>query len=247
MTQAKSTRLDVRAATLAVMDKRITGISSMATRRLLADVIDRWRQRGGVEVDFESVGGVDAARRVHDGEAFDVVVLAADAIDKLAAAGRIVAGSKTDLARSGVAIAVRRGAAQPVVATEDALRKAVLAARTVGYSTGPSGVALQALFGRWGIADVIGDRLVQAPAGVPVGALLARGDVELGFQQLSELMHVDGIAVIGSMPPGLEIVTTFSGGVGAASTQPETAAAFLAFLRTPAADEARRRHGMQPA
>ena len=229
------------------MSNRITGISSMATRQLLAELVGAWRQRGGAEVAFESVGGIDAARRVHDGEAFDVVVLAADAIAKLGAAGRIVAGSETDLAHSGVAIAVRRGAARPVVDTEDALRQAVLAARSVGYSTGPSGVALQKLFARWGIAEAIKDRLVQAPPGVPVGALLARGGVALGFQQMSELMHLEGIAVIGPMPPGVEIVTTFSGGVCVASTQPETARAFLDFIRSPAADDAKRRHGMQPA
>jgi molybdate transport system substrate-binding protein len=229
------------------MSNRITGISSMATRQLLAELVDAWRQRGGGEVSFESMGGVDAARRVHDGGKFDVVVLATDAIDKLAAAGRIVRGSEMDIARSGVAIAVRRGAARPVVDTEEALRKAVLAARTVGYSTGPSGVALQKLFGRWGIAEVIEDRVVQAPPGVPVGTLVARGEVELGFQQLSELMHLEGIAVIGPMPPGVQIVTTFSGGVCAESAQPETARAFLDFIRSPAADEAKRRHGMQPA
>ena len=229
------------------MDKRITCISSMATRQLLAELADAWRQRGGAEVAFESVGGVDAARRVHDGEALDIVVLAADAIAKLAAAGRIVAGSETELARSDVAIAVRLGAARPAIDTEDALRQAVLAARTVGYSTGPSGVALQKLFARWGIANLIKDRLVQAPPGVPVGALLARGEVELGFQQMSELMHLEGISVIGSMPAGLEIVTTFCGAVCAASTQPATARAFLDFVRSPAADDTKRRHGMQPA
>jgi molybdate transport system substrate-binding protein len=229
------------------MSNRITGISSMATRQLLAEVVDAWQQRGGAEVSFESMGGVDAARRVRDGETFDVVVLAADAIDKLAAAGRIVRGSEMDLAHSGIAIAVRRGAARPVVETEEELRNAVLAARTVGYSTGPSGAALQKLFARWGIAEVIKDRVVQVPPGVPVGALLARGEVELGFQQLSELMHLEGIDVIGPMPPGLQIVTTFSGGVCTESAQPETARAFLDFIRSPAADEAKRRHGMQPA
>jgi len=88
---------------------------------------------------------------------------------------------------------------------------------------------------------------LQAPPGVPVGALLARGEVELGFQQLSELMHLDDIDVIGPMPPGLEIVTTFSAGICAASTQPEAAQPFLDFIRSPAADDAKRRHGMQPA
>jgi len=225
------------------MNTRLTGICSMATRQFLADVADAWRH-SGVEVAFESVGGVEAARRVQDGETFDVVVLAAEAIDKLIAAGRIVAGSKTDLARSAVAIAVRAGAPRPAIDTEAALREAVLSARTIGYSTGPSGDALRKLFERWGIAEAIGPRVVQAPPGVPVGMLIARGDVALGFQQLSELMHLEGIDVIGPMPPGLEIVTTFSGGVCTASTQADAARALLDFIRSPAADEAKRCHGM---
>jgi len=146
-----------------------------------------------------------------------------------------------------VALAVRKGAARPVVDTEDALRATVLSAHRLGYSTGPSGVALQQLFERWGIAEAIRARVVQAPPGVAVGTLLARGDVDLGFQQLSELLHIDGIDVIGGMPRGLEIVTTFSGAVCAASTRPDVARAWLDFIRSPACDEARRRHGMQPA
>jgi molybdate transport system substrate-binding protein len=225
----------------------LTGISSMATRQLLADLAGDYLRRSGVAVDFESVGGVDAARRVQAGEPFDVVVLAADAIDQLAAAGRVVPGSRTDLVRSAVAVAVRAGAQHPAVDTEDALRRAVLAARALGYSTGPSGVALAKLFDRWGIADAVRERLVQAPPGVPVGALLARGDVELGFQQLSELMHVEGIEVLGPMPPGCEILTSFSAGICTASVRPDAARALLEFLRSPEADEAKRRHGMAPA
>ena len=229
------------------MSTRITGISSMATRLFLAEVVAAWRKRGGADVAIESVGGLDAAQRVQSGEAFDVVVLAADAIKKLAAADRVVADSAIDLVRSGVAIAVPRGATRPDIGTEEGLRAAVLAARSVGYSTGPSGVALQQLFARWGIADSIRDRLVQAPPGVAVGSLVARGEVALGFQQLSELMHLDGIEVVGPMPPGLQIVTTFTGAVCTASTQPDAARQLLDYVRSPAADEARRRHGMQPA
>jgi len=225
----------------------ITGISSMATRQLLAELAGAYRQQGGLEVAFESVGGVDAARRVQSGEPFDVVVLAADAIVKLAAAGRVVAGSQADLVQSGVAIAVRAGAPRPDISSEGALRRAVLSARTIGYSTGPSGVALTRLFERWGIADALRERIVQAPPGVPVGALVARGEVELGFQQLSELMHLEGIDVLGPMPPGVEIVTTFSAGLCAASSQPEAAAALIEFMRSPAAADAKRRHGMEPA
>jgi molybdate transport system substrate-binding protein len=229
------------------MTTRITGISSMATRQFLAEAAAAWQQRGGAAVAIESVGGVDAAKRVQAGEPFDVVVLAADAIAKLAAGGHVVADSVTGLVRSGVAIAVPRGAPKPDIASEAALRAAVLAAPTLGYSTGPSGVALQQLFTRWGIADEIGARLVQAPPGVPVGSLVARGEVALGFQQLSELMHFDGIDVVGPMPEALQIVTTFSGAVGAASAQPAAARELLDFIRSPAADEARRRHGMQAA
>lgn len=229
------------------MTTRIIGISSMATRQVLAELAGACERRSGVVVTFESVGGVDAARRVQAGEPFDVVVLASDAIDKLIAAGRVLRDSKTDLVRSGVAIAVRQGAPRPDIGSEDALRGAVLAARTLGYSTGPSGVALQKLFERWGIAETLRGRIVQAPPGVPVGALVARGEVELGFQQRSELMHLEGIEVLGPMPPGLEILTTFSGGLCAASTQPEAARALLDFMASPEAAEAKRRQGMEPA
>jgi len=219
----------------------------MATKALLTALSEEWRGTGADSVSFESVGGVDAARRVDAGEPFDVVVLAADAIDRLAAAGRLVAGSVTPLVRSPVAIAVRTGDAHPAIDDEAALRRAVLSARSLSYSTGPSGIALQQLFERWGIANEIRARVVQPPPGTPVGTLLASGAVELGFQQLSELMHLDGIDVIGSMPPGLEIVTTFSGAVGASSNAPEIARSFLDFARSAAAAEAKRRHGMQPA
>ena len=225
----------------------ITGISSMATRQVLAELAGAYLQRSGVAVAFESVGGVDAAKRVQAGEPFDVVVLAADAIDKLVAAGRVVAGSRTDLVCSGVAIAVREGSARPDIGSEEALRSAVLSARTLGYSTGPSGVALAKLFERWGIADTVRDRIVQASPGVPVGRLVAGGEVELGFQQLSELMHLPGIDVLGPMPPGSEIATTFSAGLCATAVQPEAVRALLAFMRSPAAVDAKRRHGMEPA
>ncbi|MCX7173537.1 MAG: substrate-binding domain-containing protein [Proteobacteria bacterium] len=229
------------------MSTRITGISSMAMCQVLAELAGAYREQSGVVTAFESVGGVDAAKRVQAGEPFDVVVLASDAIDKLIVAGRVVADSKTDLVRSAVAIAVREGCPRPDIGSEEALRSAVLTARTLGYSTGPSGVALSRLFERWGIADTIRDRIVQAPPGVPVGQLVANGEVELGFQQLSELMHLPGIAVLGTMPPGAEIVTIFSAGLCAASAQPEAVRALLAYLHSPAALDTKRRHGMEPA
>ena len=171
----------------------------MATRQVLGELAQAWEQRSGRPVRVESVGGVDAAKRVAAGEGFDFVVLAADAIDKLIAGGHAVAGSRVDLVDSGVAVAVKAGAPRPDIASEEALKRAVLAAPTVGYSTGPSGVALVKLFERWGIAQELQGRLVQATPGIPVGSLVARGEVALGFQQLSELIHLDGITVLGPM------------------------------------------------
>jgi molybdate transport system substrate-binding protein len=225
----------------------ITGISSMATRQVLAELAAAYTQRTGVAVAIESVGGVDAAKRVQAGEAFDVVLLASDAIDKLAAAGHLLPGSRVDLVRSAVAVAVPAGAPVPALDSEAAVRQAVLAAPRISYSTGPSGTYLMQLFQRWGIADTIQPRLVQAPPGVPVGTLVARGEVDLGFQQLSELMHLNGIAVAGTLPPDIAFITTFSGAVCATSAQADAVRALLAWMAAPETGAVKRRHGMDAA
>jgi len=219
-------------------------ISSMATRQLLAELAARWQATSGIEVGIESVGGVDAARRVQAGEAFDGVVLAGDAIDKLIAGGQLVAGSRVDLVQSSVALAVKSGAPIPDISSEAALRSAIEAASSIGYSTGPSGVALVKLFERWGLSKAVQSRIVQAPPGVPVGTLIVRGEVALGFQQLSELMHLDGIAVVGTLPEAVAITTVFSAATCVVSRQAETLEQLLAFLASPQTMAAKRRHGM---
>lgn len=219
----------------------------MATRQVLAELARDFERRSGRPVAIESIGGVDAAKRVAAGEAFDFVVLAADAIDKLAAGAHVRAGSRVDLVNSGVAIAVKAGAPRPDVSTEDALKRAVLAAPSIGYSTGPSGTALVRLFERWGISAQVQDRLQQARPGVPVGSMVASGEVALGFQQLSELIHLQGIDLLGGMPAAVAIDTIFCGGVCATAAQAEAARELLAFMASPEAAAAKRRHGMEPA
>jgi len=224
----------------------IRGISSMATRQLLAELASAYEKQAGVSVQIESMGGVDAAKRVQADEAFDVVVLASDAIDKLAAAGKVLA-PRVDIVRSDVAVAVKAGAQCPDIGSEDALRRAVLDASSIGYSTGPSGTALMQLFERWGIAAQLKDKLVQATPGVPVGTLVAQGKVALGFQQRSELIHLDGIEIVGPMPESVQIVTIFSGSVCAASKQPQAVRALLEFMASARTADAKRRQGMEPA
>ena len=225
----------------------LTGISSMATRQVLADLLELHARQGGPAILVESVGGVDAARRVQAGESFDVVFLASKAIDELIAAGKVLPGSRVDLVKSGVAVAVPTGAQRPDIGSEQAVRDAVMSARTLGYSTGPSGVALVKLFERWGIASDIQGRIVQAPAGVPVGSLVAKGEVALGFQQLSELTNLPGIDVLGPLPPEIQIITTFSAGVCATSRQPDAVRALLQWLADPVTAGIKQRNGMDPA
>ncbi|MCB1996843.1 MAG: substrate-binding domain-containing protein [Burkholderiaceae bacterium] len=218
----------------------------MATRAVLAELAQAYTARTGVQTAIASVGGVDAAKRVAAGEFFDVVFLASDALDKLIAAGHVLPG-RVDLVRSPVALAVRAGTPHPDVSSEAALKQAVLAAPTLGYSTGPSGNHLAALFERWGIADAVRERVVVPPPGVPVGQLVAEGRVALGFQQLSELMSLPGIDVLGLLPAGTEFITTFSAGVAAVSPNGDAVRAMLDDMASPDADAAKQRHGMAPA
>lgn len=220
-------------------------ISSMATRELLAVLADRYQQQTGQVVSAQAGGGVDVARRIEQGEAFDVAVLSASAIDKLIAAGRVLP-ERVDVVESGVAIAVRKGAHRLPVSTEEEVRRAVQSAASLSFSTGPSGVYLEQLFKRWGILEQVRPRIVVPPPGTPVGSLVADGRAELGFQQLSELMNLPGIEVLGPLPASIQSLTTFSGGVCSASAQPAAARALLQFLASPATAQLKQAHGMAP-
>jgi molybdate transport system substrate-binding protein len=226
----------------------ITGISSMATRQVLTELLGRYQEATGRTVSLEAVGGVDAAKRVRAGEAFDLVILADDVIEKLEAEGHIVAGSRVAFVRSPMAMAIRAGAPQPDIGSEEAVRTALTGARSVGYSTGPSGTHLLTVLKSWGLDSAIDPgRFVQAKPGIPVATLVAGGEAEIGVQQLSELLGAPGIEVVGILPPPVQSVTTFSIGVGARSSHVEEARALVAYLNAPDTIEAKRRFGMEPA
>jgi molybdate transport system substrate-binding protein len=226
----------------------LRGISSMATKALLADLTQAYLAQTGVSVQIESVGGVDAAKRVQAGEAFDMVLLASDAIERLIASGHVQTGSRCDWVRSPVAVAVLVGAERPDLSNEAAVKAAVLASPTLSYSTGPSGVYLEKLFERWGIADEVKARIVVPPPGTPVGALVASGQAALGFQQLSELIALPGIDVLGTLPADVAFITTFSSGILAviAGDAARVAAvqSFLQFLASAGVEDVKRKQGM---
>jgi molybdate transport system substrate-binding protein len=219
----------------------------MAAREVLRELAEQYRLSSGQAVSAEAAGGVDVAKRVRGGEAIDVVVLARNVIDQLIAEGKLIGGSRVDLARSEVALAIRAGSPRPDISSEAAVRQAVLDAKSVSYSTGPSGTHLEKLFERWGILGDVRARIVVPPPGVPVGSLVASGRAALGFQQLSELMGVAGLEVVGALPAAIQSITTFSGGISVGCSAPDAARALLHFMASPAASETKRRHGMEAA
>jgi molybdate transport system substrate-binding protein len=227
----------------------LKGISSMATRALLKELGAAHAAQGGVHVAIESVGGVDAAKRVAAGEAFDVVILASDAIDKLIAAGHLLAGSRVDIVQSEIAVAIKSGAAHAMITPASSLKASLIAAKSISYSTGPSGVYLTSLFEKMGIAEQLKAKTVVPPPGVPVGSLVAKGEAELGFQQLSELINVEGIEVLGVLPEEVAYITTFSAGIPSQASE-ETKQAilrFLSFCNSNQATSIKQSQGMIPA
>ena len=229
------------------MTIQIRVISSMATKLLLEDLSKQYQETSGVSVELESVGGVDATNRVLAGEPFDIAILGSGAIQKLIDADRIKSDSRVDLMRSRVAIAVPGGSPHPDISTEDSLREAVLAAHSISFSTGPSGVALADLFEHWGIKEQLADRIQIPPPGTPVGSLLASKEVELGFQQYSELKYVEDIDVLGFMPEAVKIESIFAGGICQASSQQPEAARLLDFYSSEQTVACKREHGMDAA
>ncbi|MFI5764039.1 substrate-binding domain-containing protein [Streptomyces sp. NPDC051563] len=229
------------------MNPQISGLSSMATRLVLADLSDYIRRAHGTPVRFESAGGVEIARQVREGARADLIVLADGALADLEAAGHLVEGTVRPLWVSQVVAAVPEGTPVPPLDSESDLRTALLSAQKIAYSTGPSGTALVDLIARLDLADRLGDRLVQAPPGVPAGTLLSSGRADLAFQQHSELMDLPGIVVIGPLPGDMAISSTFSAGVLASSAQPGLAREVLDLLGSDAASKTARARGMRRA
>jgi molybdate transport system substrate-binding protein len=226
------------------MNGRLAGLSSMATRHILSNLARDYESQTGVRVEIRSMGGVEAAKSVRAGDATDIVVLASKVMASLEIEGHLANGETRDFARSEIGIAVRKGSALPSIASEQTVKQAMLDSRKLCHSTGPSGDYLKALCEKWGVPP---ERVLIAPPGVPVATLVANGDADLGFQQLSELIGQPGIEVVGPLPSEIQSVTVFSAGVATNSQDAEGGRAFVAYLASTRTDDAKRRHGMEPA
>lgn len=209
-------------------------------------LVPQFERASGHKVITTWASNSDVVARVLAGEMPDLVVMSADAVDKLIAAGKVPPDGRTDIATSWVAAAVKQGAPKPDIGSAESFKRAMLAAKSIAYSFGPSGVYLVGLFKRMGISEQLAAK-VQQIKGEPVGAVVARGNAEIGFQQMSELMPVPGIDIVGGLPKEIEQITTFSTGRHAHTRVATAADALSAFFTAPAAHDTIRAKGMKPA
>jgi molybdate transport system substrate-binding protein len=222
-------------------------LASIALKGAYLELAPRFEKASGARLATEWAGTDPILKRIQGGESADLVIGPAKLIDQLVALGKIVRGSRADIARSGVGVAVKKGVPRPDIRSGEALKRALLAAKSIAYSSGPSGVYLAGLFERMGIADRLRPKVTQTPPGTFVGDIVARGEAEIGFQQVAELLHVGGaIDFVGPLPADIQQVTVFSGGIHAAAAAPDAARALLRFLTGPEAAEVIRSKGMEP-
>ena len=221
-------------------------LGSPAVKEAYVELIPAFEKASEHKVAITWAGTVDINNRIQAGETTDLVVIAANSLDGMIKQGKIVAGSRVDLAKSGVGMAVRAGAPKPDIGSVDAFKRTLLAAKSIGYSTGPSGVYLAGLFQRLGIADEIKPKLKQIAPGLPVGELIARGEAEIGFQQVPELIHFPGVDLVGPLPAAIQEITVFSGGIHVGAKEVEGAKALVKFLTSPAAVPVLKKTGMEP-
>jgi molybdate transport system substrate-binding protein len=230
----------------AVHAAEIRVLSTQATEQVYRELVPQFEKASGHKVTTVFTGTLDANKRVAAGETYDLLIMSAPSIEQHIKAGKVVAASRVDLAKSGVGVGVKAGAPKPDISTTEALKRTLLAAKSIGYSTGPSGIYMTGVFQRMGIADEIKPRLKQTPTGVFVGSIIANGEAEIGFQQVSELSHFAGVDYVGPLPAEIQQFTNFSSGIIAGAKEPDAARALVNFITAPAAAAVFKKIGMEP-
>ena len=221
-------------------------VAPNAVKESVVEVGARFEKETGQRVSFTWGGSEAIAKRVADGEVFDVVVTTASGVDRMLADGKLVAGSRTDFSRSGVAVAARPGLPRPDVSSVNALKSALLDAGSIAISSGASGRYLEQMFQKMGVTEQIKHKIRQPPSGSQIGEMLARGEADLGFQQVTELMHARGFQYLGPLPAELQNYTVWAAGVHSSAPLADAARAFTRALKAPESDDAIRKSGMDP-
>lgn len=230
----------------AVQAAELKVLASGAVKEAYNELLPQFEKSSGNKIAITWAGTVDIKKKIEAGEVFDLIIIASPEMDGFVKAGKIAAGSKVDLVKSGVGIAIKAGAPKPDFSSGDALKKTLLAAKSVGYSQGPSGTYMVSLFEKMGIADQVKAKAKITTPGVPVANMIRNGDAEIGFQQVSELIHEPGIDFIGALPNDIQRITTFSGGIHATSKEQAAAKALQTFLTAPARADTLKKHGLSP-
>ena len=220
-------------------------LSSIATKEAYLVLVPQFERASDQQVTTTWAGTVEIMKRIPQGELHDLIIVSSTELDELTKQGKIMAGSRLDIAKSGIGVAVRAGAPKPDISSAEALKKTLLAAKTVGYTSGPSGVYMAGLVERMGIAAEINAKFRSVPSGGTIGTIVAAGDCEIGFQQVSELVHIKGIDYVGPLPQDIQRITVFATGVHANATNPDGAKALARFLAAPAADGAIKAAGLE--
>ena len=216
-------------------------------KEVYLEVVPQFEQKSGHTVATTWSGSADIKKRMAAGEVYDVVIVSGPDIDAFIKQGNMVAGSRIDLMKSGIGVGAPAGAAKPDISSGEALKRTLLAAKSIGYSTGPSGTYMASLFERMGIADQVKSKLKQTPSGVRISTLITSGEAEIGFHQISELIHELGVDYLGPLPADVQRITVWSAGIHGRSSQPEAAKALIESLAAPTSAPAIKKHGMEPS
>lgn len=228
------------------MAAEIKVLSSIATREAYNELVPQFEKSSGHKVVTTWAGTTAIMQKMAAGERHDLIIISGTEIDELIRHGKIIADSRVNLARCGIGIAIRAGAPKPDVASADALKRALLAAKTVGYTSGPSGIYMGKLIERMGIADQIKPKFRSVPSGGTIGTIVASGDCEIGFQQVSEIVHIPGVDFAGPLPPEVQHVTVFCCGVQTGSANDVAARSLASFLSSAGAAAVMKKHGLEP-
>ena len=230
----------------AVSAAEITVISSTAMREVMEELVPMFERASGHKVAISFLSGAVLPVKMKEGAQADVVVTTPPTIDDLVAAGKVAANTRVDFVRSGAGVAVRAGAPKPDVSTPEAFKNALLAAKSVGYSQGPSGVHFMSVMTRLGIADQVKAKGVVPPLGSRVGTLIAKGEAEIGVQQITELLQIPGIDFVGPLPKELQANIVYATATPMSAKERDAAAAFVKFLSSEPALPVIKKVGLEP-